>query len=294
MGLILSHLTILNLTAFSIFISLIPIQTNAAEIDLKPILFKAADYCEKLENAALNFVCSEHFQEEIYGPKRTIENELNPRIQLLGKKSFLIDYQLISDGETIQERRTLIEEDGKSKKISNFEMNNRRFYSMKSVYGPISILGKQWLNFYKYRLLKKEVVEGRPTYVIECEPREEISGKPNYGKFWIDVEDFSILRMEVKDSSLAGYEAIYDAAVKDGFKPIIRTVHEYGVIKEGVRYPSKTTYEEIWSSRWKRSEYFDGNNVRSYLKSKTVIDYKEYRFFQTETEPDYAQTQVEQ
>ena len=117
------------------------------------------------------------------------------------------------------------------------------------------------------------------------------------GKFWIDADDFSILKMEVKDSSLGGYKAIYDAAMKDGFKPIIRTSHEYGVIKEGIRYPSKTTYEEIWSSRWslwKRSEYYDGNNVRSYLKSKTVIDYKEYRFFQTETESDYAQTQNEQ
>jgi hypothetical protein len=110
--------------------------------------------------------------------------------------------------------------------------------------------------------------------VIEAIPRMEMEEKPNYGKVWVDKKDFSVLKIEIEAESLAGFESFKEVRKKQNIKPVITVAHYYGIEKNGIRFPSKTVFEE---------RYFIRNKGR--LKdSKTTITYDKYRFFIVEVE----------
>lgn len=73
--------------------------------DLSLILEKAANYCQKLDQASLHFVCHEEVKEYIYFVEYApnyIDN------------TYVYDYQLIKKGMSHREMRALIEENGQS------------------------------------------------------------------------------------------------------------------------------------------------------------------------------------
>jgi hypothetical protein len=258
--------------------------------DLAAILVNCADYCRKLSNSALYFVCQEKIKEEIYELRRggvtvmisgdsggAVTYETSPTMRRRATKNSLVyDYQLTKKGENIEETRTLLEENGKKKDLRDAHLKKQRFYSRKVVFGPVGFLGREWHEVYDYEFLKQEKVEGRETYVLEAKPKVPIEGKPNYGKLWVDKKDFSVLKIEVEDESLAGFEKILAAAKSQGLKPVLTTVHEYGILKRGLRFPSRTIFSEKYSG--------PGGQ---YMWSRTVITYENYRFFTVETTVKY-------
>lgn len=278
--------------------------------DLDEILEKCAEYCEKLANSALFFVCQENIKEEIYhvlrgrgvmvvsgyssssstdttstGTSGTIvvssriyrEKYPGPRFE---RNTYVYDYQLVKKGEKIEERRTLLEENGEKKNEKNAPLKTKRFYSKKSVFGPVGLLSREWHELYNYKILGKKSIKGREAFVIEAKPKKKIEDKPNYGKIWVDTEDFSILKIEIKQESLAGYEKLKEE-LKDikkmGIKPVITIIHEYGIEKNGIRFPSKTTFKEDYV----------GVNIRRAKKSRLTVTYDDYKFFTVETEVKY-------
>jgi len=259
--------------------------------EMAAILENCAEYCRKLANSALYFICEEKIEENIYefrgggvmvmgsgegGGAATYET--SPLMRRRAKKnSFVYDYQLTKKGEKIEETRTLIEENGKKKDLKDAPLKTQRFFSWKPVFGPVGFLGREWHEVYDYELLKQEKVEGRETYVIKVKPKVPIEGKPNYGKLWVDKKDFSVLKIEIEDESLAGFEKTMAAAKSRGLKPVLTTVHEYGILKNGLRFPSRTVFNEKYT----------GARASGYMQSKTVIAYENYRFFTVETKVEY-------
>ena len=73
-------------------------STDQAELEL--ILKKCADYCERLGNVALFFVCQEEIKEEIRRTGRARRE----------RNVYVYDYQLIRKQNEINERRILLEE----------------------------------------------------------------------------------------------------------------------------------------------------------------------------------------
>jgi hypothetical protein len=264
-------------------------QKNSKD-DLAAILVNCADYCRKLSSSALYFVCQEKIEEDIYEFRsggvtvmvsgeggEAVTYKTSPTMRRKAtKNSFVYDYQLTKKGEKIEETRTLLEENGKKKDLKDAPLKTQRFYSRKAVFGPVGFLGREWHEVYDYELLKQEKVEGRATYVIEAKPKIPIEGKPNYGKLWVDKKDFSVLKIEVEDESLGGFEKILAAAKSQGLKPVLTTVHEYGILEKGLRFPSRTVFNEKYSGRTSR-----------YMQSRTVITYENYRFFTVETTVKY-------
>ncbi|GAH58598.1 unnamed protein product, partial [marine sediment metagenome] len=122
---------------------------------------------------------------------------------------------------------------------------------------------------------------GRKAYVIEAIPKKKREDKPNYGKLWIDKEDFSILKIEIEQESLAGFESISERLKEREIKPLISTIHYYGIEKEGLRFPSKTVFKEDY--RYPRRYRVLGRAVKSWIK----IEYDEYRFFTIDVKVKY-------
>ena len=252
--------------------------------DLEIILEKSADYCEKLANSALHFICKETIKEEIHQSSRgfywrspTITLPGNIRMVTSGggrnieRNAYVYDYQLIKKGENIEETRILLKENGKKKYEKNAPLKTKRFYSKRSVFGPVGLLGKKWQDKYNYKILKEKTIKRRKTFVIEIKPKMEIEGKLNYGKVWIDKKDFSVLQIEIEQQSLAGFEILEQELKKKNITPFFTTTHFYFIEKNGIRFPSKTVFEEKYK--------FKGGRRRRLTASETIITYDKYRFF---------------
>ena len=265
-------------------------SSSESTTDLETILRKSAEYCDKLAHSALFFVCQERIREEIY-PYSSAERVhvtstatsgfRSYRIMPTGSKkivnSYVYDYQLIKKGDMIEESRTLLEENREERHEENAELKARRFYSERSAFGPVGLLSKEWQDMYSYKILKEKTIDGRKAIVIEAKPKRNMEGKPNYGKIWVDKEDFSIIRIEVEQESLAGYEELKKAIEKRKIRPIITVTHDYAIKKNGIRFPSKTTFKE---------DYF-GLYAGRLKKSRMHITYDNYRFFTVEVKVKY-------
>jgi hypothetical protein len=258
--------------------------------DMAGILQNCAEYCRKLADSALFFICREKIREDIieFGSVGAVmvsggEGEVvtygtaGPYRRRAKRNSYVYDYQLVKKGTTIEETRTLLEENGRKKDLMDAPLKTQRFSSRRAVFGPVGFFGREWHEAYDYEFVKQDRVDGRETYVIKAKPKVPIEGKPNYGTFWVDKADSSVIKMEVEDQSLAGFEKILEIAKSRGLKPVLTTVHEFGVLKNGLRFPSRTFF----------SEKYSGSRSSGFTESKTEIRYENYRFFTVETKVEY-------
>lgn len=255
------------------------------------ILKNCADYCEKLEATALYYICTERIKETIFPGSylrlyrigrpppdwrkgRTWDPMHGGSRDNNGEKNiYVYDYQIIRKDNRITERRILKEENGQLRHKASDPLRTKRFYFNKAIYGPIGLLGRDSQKYYDYSLLKEEKVNDREVWILEAKPKELILGKPNYGKFWIDKEDASVLKMEIEANSLGGYERIQADYTSRGIIPRITVELEFGIAKKGLRYPTNLLIQEAYSEPKKS---FD-------KVSKTDVKYQEYQFFSVET-----------
>lgn len=247
--------------------------------DLPAILGRCAAYCAKVRAAALHFVCEEKIDETLFEDRarmvssKTLDDVTYTTVRA-GRNRLLFDYQLIKREGTLEEKRTLLEFNGKKPDAPNASLKPRRFQSSNPVFGPVGFFDENWHEFYEYRLNRKhDRLLGREAYVIKVTPKIEIENKPNHGTLWVDTEDAGVLKIEVDGSSLAGYDDVAAEAKRHDMKPDFVVIHEYGVSRNSVRFPSRTWFLE-------RYQRLGGETFRS----RTEILYENYRFFMVETE----------
>lgn len=258
------------------------------------ILEKCAVYCEKLMQSTLYFICREEIMEKIFdysklkGKDRWIElwhegqfNRKYRGVRLMAKSDtseYVYDYQLIKKGNRFEESRTLLEENGEQKNEKNAPLKTKRFYSKRSVFGPVGLLSRKGQALYDFELIKTEKEDGREAYLIEVRPKTKEDGKvpSSFGKVWIDRANFSILKIEVTQESIKGFDELKGAAKREQVIPEITDIHFYGVEKNGLRFPSKTVIEENYRAMTKVIK-----------KSVTAVEYKDYRFFTVDVDVKY-------
>jgi len=150
-----------------------------SQIELEKILKKSSDYCERLASSALFFVCIEKIEEEIF----TLSTYGRRLRTLTEKNVYIYDYQLIKKGEKIEEKRILLEENGKKRNEENATLKTERFQSKKSVFGPVGLLIKDWQKKYNYQIVKEESVDRKEAIVIEVTPKGILIEDSVMGKF---------------------------------------------------------------------------------------------------------------
>lgn len=294
-------------------------QKGAGEADrggLDEILKMSAEYCSKLADSALYFVCLEKITEEtsqsnkegqlsnpqepsyrdLTDPRRNQEfrhegtpdrYRKGPHKTNLRKNVYVYDYQLIKKGEKIEESRTLLEENGKKKIEKNARLKTRKFYSYRSVLGPIGLLGESQQSKFNYKIIEEKKHRGRDALVIEASPSKVSEQNSNYGRIWIDKENSQILRIDVAQESLMGYK---DPKVK-GINHIVTVTHYYDVEKNGLMFPSKTVFEENYTpdkvqvGLW--SNYTNTVKNKNLQWTKLEIDYSDYKFFTVDVDVRY-------
>jgi hypothetical protein len=278
---IIISLFILVVFSFSVY-SQKTDSDSTDQAELETILKKCADYCEKLSNSALFFICRETIKEEIYqsgGPVtvRTVTSSGSYVIRGGGggrsveKNSYVYDYQLIRKENKTKESRILLKENGKKKNEKNAPLKTKIFEHKNVIMGPIGLLSDYWQRFHDYKIVKKE----KKAIVIEAVPKYGYKLNQLFGKIWVRKSDFSILKIEWNQEAIENYERIEELAKKLKAKPLITMVSEYAFEQKGIRFPSSYSIKEA---------YIIGRGRRRFLRSKKTVTYKDYKFFTVEWE----------
>jgi hypothetical protein len=255
---------------------------------LDEILKKCAEYCEKLTQSVLDFVCRESITEEISTVdyrQREITGDSAGKTSIMSSvwkkgnelNTFIYDYQMIRKDNIITDRRILIRENGIKKYEVNAEPRIKRFKHHNILFGPIALLGLQWQPFYDYKIIQKEKFRRENVVVIEAIPKDTNTSENPFGKGWVREDDYSIIKIEWDQKSLPNLGVFEKDAKNFRARPEIKFNVEYGLEKNGIRFPSKYSVVEI---------YYRGESV-FFIRSRLDTTYNRYKFFTVETEVEY-------
>jgi hypothetical protein len=261
------------------FPAVITIPSSSTELD--SLLAKAAVYCDKLEKAAFHYFCNEDIR-EVYNKYPTYRDYRQKRNQNRFDQTvrrYLYDYQILKKDETVKERRVLTEKNGKKVHVENAPLYTKFAYSYRSFYGPVTLLARERQPFFKYKVVRGYKENGKDIVVLEAVPRKNAPRKYNFGKVWLDKVSGAVLRIEVDNKSIDGYDSLKRFARKYGASPTLVVRHNYDVEHLGLLYPGKTEFIESYTGGANlRRKFRDGRYVRSH----TTFLYKNYLFFNVE------------
>ncbi len=246
-----------------------------------------ADYCRRLQGAALRFSCREEVRERIsklLTPRAQITRDTAPeqrRVAIVGdadlNRVWVYDYLLVGRAGGYEESRVLLDDNGTRKRVENARLATLRFEHGNVLLGPVGLLGEQARRDHSYRVTKELDLEGEPAVILDVQPKGEAAGSL-YGKAWVRIRDGAVLKIEWAPASMGNYGKIEAFAEAIGAKPKLMFTSEYAFEKNGLRFPSAYSVTESYS----------GIPGRTRLTlSKTDVIYADYKFFLVETEVKY-------
>ena len=259
--------------------------TESDQAKLKEILKKTATYCERLKTMALDFICNENIKEETHNYRRvdTIAiSEVSSATRFVTTglkfknkktKSYIYDYQMIKKGDAQEEKRILLQEGEKKKRVENAELKIERFKAQFIVFGPVGFLSRYWQRHFNYEIIGQDEINGNKTIIISATPTEQREENYNFGKIWVDENDFSIIKIEWDPTHIPGFVGKSSTAAGN-IKSSYSWAVFYEVEKNGVRFPSRQIIEETLTTQ-------TGKEYPRYL---ATFVYDEYKFFTVQVE----------
>lgn len=254
-------------------------QDSADQMELKAILKKVGDYCQKLEKGAYYFVCQEEISEKVdYSRDFWL---LNPKFHF----KYLYDYQLIKKENVTKESRILLERNGLKVYEEGAALETKTFRHQHVLLRTVDLFSAFGDTFNDYNMIGEETLFGEEAIVIEAFPKTSYEHKflygvePSYllGKIWVKKDDYSILKIVWNPKIIKDFKNIEELAERYKAEPRITIISEYKFEKNGIRFPSRLFVEEA---------YIDQGG-KKFIRSETEIIYRDYKFFTVETEVKY-------
>jgi hypothetical protein len=263
-------------------------QTSAGQKDVASVLERAKDYCQLLESSALDFVCLEEIKEKTFSTDTSWQGPAAGRSLGTPRSGFSLpsdavnstirswefDYQYIRRTGTLEERRTLIKENGKARHEENAKPPRAAARSENPLFGPVGILGKEWQHRFAFKMAGEDSSKGVRAVAIDAAPKFPFAEPHPYGRAWINPADGSVLKIEWNPESLGNFDRVKAIAEILKSEPRLTSFTEYGLMKNGLRFPSRDVTEEA---------YIDAKGKKT-VRSVTTVVYKDYKFFTVETE----------
>ncbi len=277
-------------------------STENPSFQWEPVLKAARAYCQRLGKAALDFVC----QEEVVEIVRSGRDDLERGIRVSGaggvgefvgarpsmaiqrpdygraadmvkETSSVYDYQFVRQDGKVTEKRELIKRNGKKPRQNDDQPPSVAFQYVDILMSPVSILDERFSEFYDFRLVGPDAVEGTKAWIIEVSPRFSLVGSYLGGKIWLDQATGAVLRIEWDPKTFGNYDKILFRAKSFNAAPQVVSRTEFGFEKNGLRFPSLDTTEEAY--------LFDKDDT-PFVRASTRVVYKEYKFFTVETQSE--------
>lgn len=261
----------------------------AAQPQLDALLVKAAEYCRKLESSAFDFVCREEISETI-DPSFDVAKKTPPQntfwttysgptitLSTVGKLKHRVvyDYQCVRAGRTIREMRTQLEENGKRKVVPNAELKTFVVVFGTALLGPVGLFGERFQPDYDFTAAGEDRVDKTKVIIIDAKPKPGAPPSRNlYGKAWIDPATGNVLKVEWSESRVGRFDIFEKRGELYKRTPRLVIRSEFSAEKNGIRFPSRLSIEEAYLKK----------SGKAFIRSKTEVVYKDFKFFSVEYE----------
>ena len=263
-------------------------QPQPDTFQLGLVLKSAREYCARLERAALDFICLEEVTEKLDLSRDSREGPVKQNPTLFGTdrlvfrmrpgakldNAYLYDYQFVRREGKVEEKRALLEKNGKKANAKTPLPQMRAFTYAEILLAPVQLLDERFREYYSYKLLGREKIGDTEAWILEVAPR--LTGVPRYlgGKIWLKTADSSVLRIEWDPSTFGHFETILARGESYKATPEVRSYSEFGFEKNGLRFPSVDFTEEGYR----------GADGKPFVRAMTSVVYKDYKFFTVETQ----------
>jgi hypothetical protein len=238
------------------------------------LLDLAADYCARLSRSSIDFVCLEDITERIQERNSVNYPSARPAWRYeVATHHYLYDYQFVVENGRKTEKRRMLERDGIKTNEEAVGLDTLSFFYKNVLFGPVNLLDAPRQGFYCYTLEGRETWDGRPVSIIAADPAPGLGLKLNRGTVWIREDDAAILKIAWNMADMERTRAILETAKEFKGAPQIQQVTEFGLEKNGIRFPSRFGIEEA---------YIDKKG-RKRVRSELDVVYRDYKFFTVET-----------
>ena len=266
--------------------------------EMKRILQGAADYCDRLKKSAFHFYCREKIHETRI-PISDAEH-IDPNIDIVSQKKkadvamtklrtqaytqvkgYVFGYRLIKQGNRIKEERDWISSTDNIQVERNQVTNPSIFFSEKALFAPITLLDRSRQGYYDYRFIRFDNYKNRRAALIKAVPGKKNKTDSIYGNIWIDMEDFSVMKIEADPRSIRGYDKLKQLAIKLRTRLYLSLVSEFDELRAGIRFPTKVNMLE----KYKGGRIISSFRVqRRRERTRPESVYSDYRFFSVQTD----------
>ncbi len=259
-----------------------PVQVPAAAAQtesqmMSRLLALAADYCDRLSRASIDFVCLEEVTETIIEQQPYVRPSPHGRPVWQGQAVehiYLYDYQFIVEAGNKTEKRRILELDGIKQKPEDTDLDTRSFFYRNVLFGTADLLAGSRQGFYRYELKSRESLDGLAVAVIDAVPAPGLAVAVNRGTVWIRETDAAILKIVWNVAAMENSAAILKTAKELKGAPQILQVTEFALEKNGVRFPDHFRIEEAYI----------GKNGKKRVRAVIDAVYRDYKFFTVEVE----------
>jgi hypothetical protein len=277
-------------------------ETLPAE-QLQKILNGAAGYCEKLKQSVFHFFCQEKIVETLdslvhndrmlpdIGAQLQDERYIFQRLPLVNEYSmvktavhtYTFSYRLIKSSVQIKEEREWLSSQDSVPITRDQVVKPTSFFSQRAIFAPLTLLGRDRQEYYHFRYLGRDQCSGRSAAVIKVIPknREQENSDSIFGNVWIDLEDYSILKIEADPRSIKGYQVLKELEKKLSTRLFLTLEIDFSEIREGIRFPTAVTMVEKYKGGRLISQY---KGPKGWERNRTVFTYSDYQFFDVNVE----------
>jgi len=247
------------------------------------LLTKAAVYAEKLKEVAFHFICREKVTEDVFGSSRRPGQTHTSGV---ARTYWIHEYQIIGQDGMITENRILLEKNREKLHQEKAQLQTR-FRSLYSFYMPATILAREKQHLYRYRLINKK----KKVWHIAAVRKDPTLSIP-WGEIWVNDEDGAVLKIQLEQNSIVGFEELAKKAGEKGLVPAITIVHEYDLERNQIRFPSRTVFIECYNAEAipTKNLYARVGEMAtikhghfSFERSRTYFEYRDYKFFSVST-----------
>jgi TonB family protein len=267
------------------------------------ILSASAEYCRKLREAALFYVCEETIREITHGlvsAERLAEIALRPRDttvqvtesadgqmtgwlverpQIIERRradrfGYSCDYQMIRRFGAIEERRIVLKANGRRIADRVELLEERRYAVLAPVVSALGLLAADRQPLFHFRISGDDKVSGRAALILDAVPKLGDADGVRSAKVWLEKGSGRVLRCEIEGVPLEGYDDVLGEAVMLNIRPRFLRTHEFETEHDGLLLPDRTEvrveYPALARNRWE-------------TKAKIDLAYKDFKFFTVET-----------
>jgi hypothetical protein len=266
-------------------------------------LKSGSEYAHRLERAALDFICREEVAELIDqsrddakklsqliplptavggGKYRPIRPDITFDLDVPNKQkksAYLYDYQMTRQAGEIKENRVLLEVNGKKAKDKKDLQNTLTFKYADIFLSSVKLLDEKYREYYDYRLVGEDILNGEKSWLLDVTPRM-VNGAYLGGRIHLRQRDGAIMRIDWNPATFGNYQSVLGRAAAYKANPRVVSFTEFGVEKNGLLFPSADLTEEAYVLE----------DQRIFLRVRTQVSYKEYKFFTVETETDFKKS----